>query len=352
MIITEFNPKHGRCSFTLESAEDLWVLRRLISKGDTIVTRSSRVVKRESEYSRPDKGERVKVTVSMSVDEVHLDSSIERLRVRGIILEASDEIVSKAGSHAVTLSAGHSLTLLKPQWSQLDLRLVHSSEEATRRFILITVDRREAGIGSLSGSHLSVLTTIESGLSGKMSDEQSSKPFYAKIAGVIAESFKAGDEVVVAGPGNTKNVVANLVRQELKTGSVHVLEGFDLTGSDGIRSLVKDQEFQQVAKGSLLIEMQKLVSEVVKRVSSGDPKVAYSLRRVGEAARAGAVESCAVSDNVFSAGIDEDELVEVLNTVEGKGGSVHLADSSLEFGKQISAFGGIVALLRYAVRAY
>ena len=45
MIVNEFNPKHGYCSLTIESTEDLWVLRRLIAKGDVVVTRSSRVVK-------------------------------------------------------------------------------------------------------------------------------------------------------------------------------------------------------------------------------------------------------------------------------------------------------------------
>ena len=61
MIINELSAKHGHCSLTIESAEDLWTLRRLIDKGDVLVTRSSRVVKKEDEYSRPDKGERVRL---------------------------------------------------------------------------------------------------------------------------------------------------------------------------------------------------------------------------------------------------------------------------------------------------
>jgi len=133
---------------------------------------------------------------------------------------------------------------------------------------------------------------------------------------------------------------------------VSIVEGLDLTGSDGVRALIKTESFQNLAKGSLIIEIQQLVAEVVKRISMSDPKVAYSLPRVKEAAAAGAVEACAVSDNVFASGVDEESLVEVLNTVEEQGGSVYLADSSMEFGKQISSFGGIVALLRYALRAY
>lgn len=351
MIVTEFDPKHGHCSLSIESAEDLWTLRRLISKGDILVTRSSRVVKKEDEYSRPDKGERVKVTVALMVDEVHLDSSIERVRVKGTIVEASDDSVTKAGSHSVTLTPGHSLTIRKREWTELDLRLVRPPEGSSRRFILVAADRREAGIGTLSGSHLSVVTTIESGLGGKQGEEQSARPFIAKVAEVVSQTYQEGDLVVVAGPGNFKNVVSNQVKVRLKGAAVDTLEGLDLTGSDGVRALVKTASFRSLAKDSVMVEMQRLVEEVVRRISSGDPKVAYTLPRVGEAADVGSVESAAVSDDVFTTGVDEDELVRVLNTIETKGGTVFLADSSLEYGKQVSAFGGIVALLRYAVRA-
>lgn len=349
MIVSGLNPKHGTCSLIIESADDLWTLRRLISKGDVVVTRSSRVLKREDEFSRPDRGERVKVTMALRVDEIHLDSSVERVRVRGTIVEASDESVNKSGSHSVGLTPGHSLTLRKERWSPIHTRLLRPSGSSSRRFVIVAVDRREAGLGTLSGSHLTVAATLDSGLGGKMSEEQSSRPFVSKVAELVSQVFRAGDEIVVAGPGNFKNTVANQIREN--TGSkVTLVEGFDLTGADGVRAFVKDRSFQKLAEGSLLIELQRLVTEVVRRVSTGDPKVAYGLPRVKEAAVVGAIEACAVSDDVFASGVDEADLVDVLNTVEGMGGSVHLADSSLEFGKQVSSFGGVVALLRYALR--
>jgi protein pelota len=54
-----------------------------------------------------------------------------------------------------------------------------------------------------------------------------------------------------------------------------------------------------------------------------------------------------ISDDVFTNNVDENVLVKTLNVVEEKGGKVFLCDSSLEAGKQVSALGGIVALLRY-----
>ena len=350
MIVNEFSPKHGHCSLTIESAEDLWTLRRLISKGDVLVTRSSRVVKKEDEYARPDKGERVKVTIALAVEEAHLDSSIERMRVRGTIVEASDESVTKTGSHSVTLSPGHSLTLRKREWTPLDTRLVRPPGRSTSRFVLVAADRREAGIGTLGGSHLALVTAGASGLGAKLGDEQSPKPYISKVSEIVSQLHHEGDHVVVGGPGNFKNNIANQIRERLKSQPVSVIEGLDLTGADGVRAMIKVQSFEALARDSIVVEMQKLVAEVVRRVSMGDPRVAYSLPRVRVAATAGAVESCVVSDDVFSVGVNEEQLVEVLNTIEGRGGSVYLADSSMEFGKQVSSLGGIVAILRYAIR--
>lgn len=350
MKVTEFNPKRGNCSLIIESAEDLWTLRRLISKGDVLVTRSSRVVKKEDEYSRPDKGERIKVTIALAVEEVHLDSSIERIRVRGTIVEASDESVTKVGSHSVTLSPGHSLTIRKKSWSTVDFRLVRPPKGDFNRFVLVAADRREAGVGTLSGSHLAVVTTVESGLGGKQGEEQSPAPYVSKLADVVVQTSQEGDRIAVAGPGNFKNMIANQIKERLRGNALTTLEGLDLTGADGIRALIKTKSFQDYAKDSTVVEMQRLVEEVVKRISAGDLNVAYSLPRVREAATAGAVDSCIVSDDVFSVGVDEEMLVSVLNTIEGRGGSVFLADASMEFGRQVSAFGGIVALLRYSLR--
>jgi protein pelota len=352
LIVSHLDPKHGTCSLTIESADDLWMLRRLIRKGDILVTRSSRVLKQEDEFSRPDKGERVKVTIALEVEGVKLDSSIERLRVRGTIREASDDTVSKSGSHSASVTPGHSVTIRKRDWTPLDTKLVRSSGETSRRFVLVAIDRREAGVGLLTGSHLAVVATVESGVGGKMWDEASSQPFMKKVVEVVKQEAKEGDEVVVAGPGLTKSRLANQISAGRKqSASVKVVEGFDLAGSDGIRALVRFPGFRAVASQSALVEMQGAVEEAVRRISTGDRSVCYTLPRVKEATEAGAVESCIVSDDVFASGVDEQELVDTLNAVESRRGKVFLADSSLDLGKQVSSFGGIIALLRYAFRS-
>jgi protein pelota len=350
--VSKLIPKQGICTLTVESPDDLWTLRRLLAVGDTVITNTSRVSKREGDYARPDKGERIKVTISLKVEGITLDSSVGRLRVRGKILEASDESVTRAGSHSLIVSPGKELTIQKEDWRPSDTRILDSSTTSGRRFLLVTIDRREAGVGLLAGSHLTVVSTIESGATGKgggtNTKEVDMQPYFRKVLGVLKATWREGDVVVMAGAGNTKLVMENLIRKDPDLRKNEVLvEGFDLSGSDGVRALVKSDGFRKVASDSVLVEVQEVVEEAVRRISRGERRIAYTLPRVSEAARAGAVEKCVVSDDVFANNIDENALVETLSVVEEKGGSVFLCDSSLETGKQVSALGGIVALLRY-----
>ncbi len=351
MIVSKLIPKQGICALVVESPDDLWTLRRLIGPGDTVVTKSSRISKREDEFSRPDRGERIKVTIALLVEQVSLDSSVGRLRLRGRITESSDDSVSTSGSHSVTITPGHGLTLRKERWTPLYTSILDEAKSTEGRFLLVAMDRREAGVGLLSGSHLSILSTIDSGASGKEGQEVDTEPFLRKIVAVLKNEWRDGDSVVIAGPGHTKMALANRAGEDpdLRKKLV-VIDGFDLAGADGVRGLLKFGGFKKVASDSMLVKVQEIMEEVVKRIGQGDGRVAYSLPRVRAAAEAGAVDSCLVSDDVFSRNADEEGVVKVLNTVEQKGGTVHLCDSSLEVGKQVSSFGGVVATLRYALR--
>ena len=353
MIVSQLIPKQGICSLIVESPDDLWTLRRLVSPGDTIVTKSSRVVKNESEYSRPDRGERVKVTIALAVTDVSLDSSVGRLRIRGRIVEASDDSVSTAGTHSVSVTPGYGLTLKKQEWTPLYTSILNSGKNKGGRFLIVAIDRREAGVGLLSGSHLDVVMSTDSGAAGKGVKEADAGPFMRKIIEALRNSWREGDKVVIAGPGNTKLALASKVAAEADLGKNYVVvEGFDLAGADGVRGLIKFDAFQQVARESVLVEVQGVVSELIRRMARGDTRVAYTLPRVKEAADAGAVESCVVTDDVFTHNVDEEVVVGVLNTIEGRGGQVYLCDSSLEMGKQVTSFGGIVATLRYPLKSW
>ncbi len=51
-----------------EDSDDLLTLRRIVKKGDRIIGDTTRVIKQEKDFSRPDRGERIKIRISIEVD--------------------------------------------------------------------------------------------------------------------------------------------------------------------------------------------------------------------------------------------------------------------------------------------
>ncbi len=70
-----------------EESDDLFTLRRAISKGDRVTGDTSRAVKQEKDFSRPDKGERVRIRIALDVEKISIDEVVDRLRVQGTIIE-------------------------------------------------------------------------------------------------------------------------------------------------------------------------------------------------------------------------------------------------------------------------
>ena len=80
-------------SFMPEDSDDLLTIRRLLNPGDKIIGATTRVIKQEKEYSRPDKGERIKIRLAIEVEKISLDDVLDRIRVGGIITESNNDAV-------------------------------------------------------------------------------------------------------------------------------------------------------------------------------------------------------------------------------------------------------------------
>ena len=96
-----------------EEADDLLTLRRIIKKGDKIIGDTTRVIKQDKEFSRPDKGERIKIRIAISVEKISLDSVVDRLRASGVILESNNESVPHGSHHSFIIKTDEGFTLFK-----------------------------------------------------------------------------------------------------------------------------------------------------------------------------------------------------------------------------------------------
>ena len=103
-----------------EYPDDLFNLRRIIKEGDTVVGDTTRVIKQDKDYSRPDKGERIKVRVVLTVEKISLDDVLDRLRIGGTISESSNELVPHGSHHSFILKVNDGITITKKNWLSVE----------------------------------------------------------------------------------------------------------------------------------------------------------------------------------------------------------------------------------------
>ncbi len=335
-----------------EDADDLFTLRRIIEQGDRVISDTTRLIKQVKEYGRPDKGERVKVRVAIKVEQSRLDSSVERLRISGIITDTDNEMVPKGTHHSLSIRAGDITTIDKGRrWQEIELRMLKRSVSSTN-FILVAIDTQEAAIAKVSGTHVKVIPNIYSGQSGKR--YQTKNPnidmYFVEIVNTVSSIITDNDKIIIFGPGESRRRFFNILvnRQYTLKDRTHIVEGIDVAGEDGIFVFLRSTAMKQIMSSSKLAEVSSILETVMLMVNRGEAKYAMGMKEVSNAAALKAIEAAVFSDSIFNT-TNEEEIVKLLNLIEGYGARVFVVDSSTDIGLRVSSLGGIVALLRYAV---
>jgi protein pelota len=354
MIVKPSGTSAGAFFVIPEDADDLFTLRRIIEKDDYVIADTSRVIKQVKEYGRPDNGERVKVRVSIRVEQSELDAAVDRLRISGVITETDNEMVTKGTHHSLSVQPGDSITIDKGRrWQEVELKMLKRSG-GSASFILVAIDTQEAAVAKVSGTHVKVIPNIYSGQSGKRYQTKNSpniEVYFADIAKTVASIIGENDRVIVFGPGETRRRFFNalIAKEGIPKGRVQVVDGVDVAGEDGIFVFLRSPAMKDAMSASKLASVSSLLDRVMLMVNRGEGKFAMGMQEVSQAGAMKAVEAVVFSDSIFKTA-NEDEVVKLLNSIESYGAKTYAVDSSTDIGLRVSSLGGIVALLRYAVR--
>jgi protein pelota len=335
-----------------EDADDLFTLRRIIEHGDRVISDSTRLIKQVKEYGRPDKGERVKVRVAIKVEQSKLDSSVDRLRISGIITDTDNEMVPKGTHHSLSIHAGDMTTIDKGRrWREIELRMLKRAVSNTN-FILVAIDTQEAAIAKVSGTHVKVIPNIYSGQSGKryQTKNPNIETYFVEIVNTVSSIITDNEKIIIFGPGESRRRFFNILvnRQHTLKDRTQIVEGIDVAGEDGIFVFLRSAAMKQIMSTSKLAEVSSILDTVMLMVNRGEAKYAMGMNEVSNAAALKAVEAVVFSDSIFKT-TNEEEIVKLLNLIEGYGAKLFAVDSSTDIGLRVSSLGGIVALLRYAV---
>lgn len=323
-----------------EDADDLLAIRRSVSAGDIVTSETARTVKREREYARPDRGERIRVKISIQVRKASLDWSVDALRISGDITASSNDEISHGASHSILVRPGLRIVVTKKEWSAAQRRLV-SGRASEPGFVIAAIDTRECGIGRITGTRLELLPTIRSGAAGKRYRQKFEQGPYISEC-VEAAASKPG-ALLAVGPGKTKNLLAKAAAGRFE--KISVLEGIDSGGPDGVSLFTRSDAMREAMAGTKMQKVSQVLDEAVRRASSGGGRFAMGVQETEEACGRGAVESLVFADSALRAG--EQRVIDIINSAEEAGAEVHGVDGSTDAGLRTASLGGMVALLRF-----
>jgi protein pelota len=338
-------------SVIAEDSDDLFNLRRIIKEEDTVVGDTTRVIKQDKDFSRPDKGERIRVRIALIVEKISLDDVLDRLRIGGTISESSNELVPHGSHHSFILKVNDGITITKKNWLPVEKILIESNNKQSG-FLFVAIDTGDCGIARLKGTHLQFIPNIYSGSGGKRYKTNFNiEKFFEQVQQAILAIVKEMDSIIIFGPGETKKRFANFLQKpQTQKYKIQVVEGIDTGGEDGIYTFTKSQTMKEIMSESKLAKVSSIIDEIMIMANKKSRKFTMGFEETSKANQFGAVKSLVYSDKIIQT-YDEKQIIDFLNDAESKGVETYGVDSSTDIGLRVTGLGGIVSLLRFPVES-
>src|SRR5207247_8524163 len=92
MRVLHRDPRTGEIKLRVENADDLWHLHNLVLPGDHVRASTYRREEVKTDKVRPERGEKVRVTLTIRVESVEFQAFSDRLRITGVIVEGPQEL--------------------------------------------------------------------------------------------------------------------------------------------------------------------------------------------------------------------------------------------------------------------
>ena len=305
MIVRDSKHSEKSKAISAEDLDDLFTLRRIIEINDTIITDTTRSIKQKSEFSRPDKGERVKIRILLRIETIKFDGTVDRIRIGGTILNSDNQLVPKGVHHSISIKVDDMIILEKKQWKKIQADILKNSGNDTI-YLLISIDTQEAAIALVTGTHVKILPNIYSGQSGKRF--QGSRMINANIESFFEEillgirsvtNLHAQKQMLILfGPGETKRRFFNFLAKEFNE-KITVLEGIDVAGEDGIFVSLRSTSLKELLKASKIGIVSSMLDKLIYLIHSDDPKYAIGVNEVRNAVNNKSIESLIYSNSIL-----------------------------------------------------
>src|SRR5438034_10313401 len=100
MRVLHRDPRTGEIKLRVENADDLWHLHNLVLPGDHVRASTYRREEVKTDKVRPERGEKVRVTLTIRVESVEFQPFPARLRITGLTVHAPQALGPADTLHA------------------------------------------------------------------------------------------------------------------------------------------------------------------------------------------------------------------------------------------------------------
>lgn len=355
--IIERNLRQGFVKVVPNSQDDLWHLYNTVYIGDEVYAYSSRAIKSDKEYSRPQSAERVSAFMGVKVESVSWDKFLGRLRVHGCICLAPDPIPPGA-HHTISISLNQPVTIVKKEWPKHLLERLKRAGEAEKPILILAIDDEGFAIAETKQYGVEIKVEERFKLPGKLEAEKrtvATKQYFNRVLGSLNQLWALQHSpIVIVGVGFVKKDFVQFLGEE--SGEIHRsvvdVKSVNNGGTAGIYEALRSGVLLKAASHLRVVEESEIMEEVLKRLGTGESRVVYGFVDVENAVNLGAVEKLVVTDSLLRDSEDDQRLrlETLMREVERKNGSIVVVSTEHEAGAKLTALGCIAALLRFALR--
>ncbi|MCL4451943.1 MAG: mRNA surveillance protein pelota [Candidatus Thermoplasmatota archaeon] len=330
----------------IEGINDLWYIENIIHSGDSLLTAVRRRTEKKEDMARSKETERVTVTVTLQIEKVEFQAFSNRLRVLGLVTSGPDDII---GEHqSAILKPGDVLKILKQSWDQSERKMLQESTEESSRTtsIFIAADDDEANLYLLRPYGIQNVGHIDSGKSGKYFDSSySEESYFQQIAESIRPILSGMVPINILGPGFARDHIAEYLKQRTDFSKATIVtHPSSRTDEQAIYEYLGSEEAKKSMESTRLSIEKNTIDSFMKALKSGG-LATYGFDQVHAAIDSGAVATLLVSEERAR----DPKYREIMEKGMRIGAKISILSSHSDPGMILKGFGGVSAILRYAV---
>ncbi|KAI3658780.1 hypothetical protein MP638_002580 [Amoeboaphelidium occidentale] len=348
-----------------EDSEDMWHIYNLLRHGDNIKATTVRRIQSESATGSVD-SHRVKLTLTVAVEDVFFDTQAGALRINGRVTEENQHV--KMGSyHTIDLEENRNVQIIKQEWDSLDLSRLRDACDVAKKAEVAAVVMEEglSNVCLLTENMTIVRQRIEVNIPKKRkgstnSTDKAMEKFYDQTYQALLKNVDFGvvKVMLIASPGFYKEKFLEFIlREAQKNENKMILSNRDkfllVNCSSGHKAsldeALKDERVQKRLSETKYAQEIRALEEFFSVLNDNPDKAFYGLKHVQKANELGAIKTLLLTDKLFKS-IDvptRKKYIEIVETVKQLGGNVFIFSSLHVSGEQLDQFTGCAAVLKF-----